>query len=477
VNATPFDPTPASLRPIPAQTSSSFDGDDSTWAIAATQRRQTTVQPPPAAPEPSPAAPTDFWPEVPQSFEETGLRTTQVESLVLKFLLNIGRASGREIASQIALPYNMVAQLLHTMKQSQLLALKSDARLGDFTYELTDFGAENGRRYVEKCTYFGAAPVPLEQYAGSVGLQSLRRHSLNPDVVQRAFSDLVVSDSDVGIIGEALNMGRGMFLYGAPGNGKSSLAERISRVFQQHVWIPRALSVGGEILRLFDSIHHIEAGQEAAFDRDQRPHDARWVLVRRPAIIVGGELDLDSFDIATNRVTGINEAPLQLKANCGTLVVDDFGRNRFRPTELLNRLVVPMERGVDYFHLVSGRTFQVPFDSMLIFATNEVPAEIVDEAFLRRVPFKIAVHDPDEQQYRELYRREAVRLHLQTSEDDIEYLLQRHYRQTGRPMRFCHPRDLLQMIANSCQFHGQSLLVTRDGIDQAVGQYVSLRNG
>jgi predicted ATPase with chaperone activity len=235
--------------------------------------------------------------------------------------------------------------------------------------------------------------------------------------------------------------------------------------------------VGGDIVRLLDSVHHSEANSEATVDPEQRPHDARWVLVRRPTIVVGGELDLDSFDIAANRVTGINEAPLQLKANCGTLVIDDFGRNRFRPTELLNRLVVPMERGIDYFHLSSGRTFQVPFDSMLVFASNEVPAEIVDEAFLRRVPFKIAVHDPEERQFHELYHREAARLHLLTSEDDFNYLLQRHYRETGQSMRFCHPRDLLQMIANACQFHGRSLHVTREAIDRAVEQYVSLRTG
>jgi predicted ATPase with chaperone activity len=201
------------------------------------------------------------------------------------------------------------------------------------------------------------------------------------------------------------------------------------------------------------------------------------VRIVRPTIVMGGELELANFDIAANRVTGIHEAPLQLKANCGTLVIDDFGRNRFRPSELLNRLVIPMERGIDSFHLASGRTFHVPFECMLVLASNDVPADIVDEAFLRRIPFKIAVNDPSEEQFKQLYLREAQRCNVQTSEDDAEYLLQRHYRASQQPRRFCHPRDLMRMIANSLQFHGQPPVVTHEAIDRAVEAYVSLKTG
>jgi hypothetical protein len=425
------------------------------------------VEPAPVAPSSQSETPAgqDFWPAVPQTLEETGLRETQLESLVLKYLLNLGRASGREIAQQISLPFRLVQQLLASMKQSQLVSLKSDAPLGDYSYELTEFGGDNARRHVERCTYFGAAPVTLEQYSASVLAQSLRRQTLSRDTVRTAFADLVMSDDALNVVGEALSMGRGMFLYGAPGNGKSCIGERIARVFTRPIWVPRALTVGGEILRLFDSIHH----QELPCDEsDQQPYDPRWVRIRRPAIVVGGELDLQSFDITTNPITGISETPIQVKANCGTLVIDDFGRNRFRPTELLNRLVVPMERGLDSFHLASGRTFQVPFDTMLVFASNEIPAAIVDEAFLRRVPFKIEVHDPSPEQFRLLFAREAAQHGLQSSPENVDYLLERHYRAVGRPLRFCHPRDLMRIIANACQFHGTTPEVTHELLDWAV---------
>jgi hypothetical protein len=472
VNQIPLDPTPASLRPIASTHSSQFDGDDPTWAIAAVRRRR-------VVPAPSPASPTaaasqrqgGFWPHAPSSLEDTGLRPTQVEALVLKFLLNMGCVSGREIARQIAIPFRIVQDLMVSMKEQQLVSLKSDAPLGDYGYELTDFGTDHARRYAEQCTYFGSAPVPLEQYATSVRAQSVSHQPLSPDAVKQAFHDLVMGDTALAYVGEALNLGRGMFLYGAPGNGKSSIAERIARVFAGHIWIPRALSVGGEILRLYDSIHHVAV--EDAVDREINSYDQRWIPIKRPTIVMGGEMDLSSFDISSNPVTGISETPLQLKANCGTLVVDDFGRNRFRPAELLNRLVAPMERGIDSFNLKSGRTFQVPFDCMLVFASNAVPAEIVDEAFLRRIPFKIPAPDPDEQQFKQVYWRVAEDLGLQTTDGDVEYLLQRHYRETGRPMRFCHPRDLLRMIANACQFQGLPPVVTHDALDGAVERYVS----
>jgi predicted ATPase with chaperone activity len=408
---------------------------------------------------------------------ETGLPKTQIEALILRFLLNQGSVSGREIATQIALPFGLVQRILYSMKEQHLLSLKSDAPLGDYGYELTAFGADHGRRYAEQCTYFGSTPVPLEQYAASVVAQSPARQRLDLHSLKQAFDDLVLSDAALGIIGEALNLGRGMFLHGAAGNGKSSISERLTRVFGSEIWIPRTLSISGEIVRLFDSIHHRQRPETRLDPSDTRSYDHRWVRIVRPTIMMGGELELNSFDITTNRVTGINEAPLQLKANCGTLVVDDFGRNRFRPAELLNRLVVPMERGVDSFHLSSGRTFHVPFECMLVLASNELPADIVDEAFLRRIPFKISVDDPSEEQFKQLFAREAARLNLQTTAEAVEYLLQRHYHAPERPLRFCHPRDLLRMIANALEFHGQPMVVTHDAIDRAVDCYVSLKTG
>ena len=446
-----------------------FDGDDPTWAVSVKERRTAPmVDAEVSRPEPTPT--TDFWPTAPSTFSDTGLRPSQVEALVLKYLLNFSVASGREIATQLALPFQMIEKQMYDLKEAQLVSLKSDAPLGDYTYELSALGVERGRRHAEQSTYFGIAPVPLEQYAASVHAQSLQRYDISMEDVRRAFQDLVLSEDMLGAIGESLNLGRGLFMYGAAGNGKSSIAERISHAFTKHIWIPRAISVGGEIVRLFDSIHH----HPVPDDSNSPPYDQRWIRVHRPTIVVGGELDLDGFDVTTNQVTGISEAPLQLKANAGTLVIDDFGRNRFRPEELLNRLVVPLERGCDSLHLNSGRTFRVDFDCMMVFSSNVKPAELVDEAFLRRIPYKVDIVDPTEAEFKEVFRVEAAANNLQFDEADIDYLLQKHYRDTNRPRRFCHPRDLLRLIGNACEFHRCQRVVTREALDHAVRRYLDV---
>ena len=459
--------------------SNAFDGDDPTWAVSVREQAQAgrpgpaqqtnTATAPATIPEKNNIEPA-FWPRMPEKFEDTGLRPSQLEALILKCLLNFGTASGREISNHLALPFKMVHGRLYELKEAQLLSLRSDAPLGDYQYELTEFGVNRGRRHADQSTYFGAAPVPLEQYAASVEAQSIQNHPLSMDHVRNAYGDLVLTDDMLSVIGESLNLGRGLFLYGAPGNGKSSIAERVSRAFTHHAWIPRAISVGGEIVRMFDSIHH-KAVPETD---DSRPFDHRWIRIERPTIVVGGELGLDSFDVTTNPITGISEAPLQLKANAGTLVIDDFGRNSFRPEALLNRLVVPMERGADSLHLKSGRTFRVPFDCMMVFSSNLAPADLVDEAFLRRIPYKVDVLNPTEEDFKKIYRLEAAKLELAHDEADLEALLTDHYRNVNRPMRCCHPRDLLRLIANACDFHKCQRVVTREALNHAVRRYLDL---
>lgn len=448
-----------------------FDGDDPSWAIAATQpaTRLPRSETRPLPPEPEAVETPDFWPAAPEKFSDTGLREPQVESLVLKYLLNMAQASGRDIASQVGLPFRMLQSFLYSLKEQQLVSIKSDAPLSDYHYELTSNGVERARRYAQQSTYFGSAPVPLEQYVESVNAQSTRRHSLQGPDIERAFSDLVLGANVIHPLGEALNMGRGVFLHGAPGNGKSALAERIVQAYGPTIWIPRALSVGGEIVRLFDSIHHHEVplGDNLA----ERNWDRRWVRIQRPTILVGSEMELRSLEITTNPLTKISEAPLQLKSNCGALIIDDFGRNRFRPEELLNRLVVPLERHTDSLHLDSGRTFQIPFDCMIVFSSNLDPRQLVDEAFLRRIPFKVRVADPTPDQFKEVFRREAAAKNLAFEEADLDYLVDQHYRRQNCPLRFCHPRDLINIVTNACEYHGRSRIATRPGLDEAIHRY------
>ncbi len=425
----------------------------------------------PSSERASDAQPETFVPLAPRSLREAGLTDSQVEALLLKFLLGRGSAAGREIAEHVALPFGLVEPLLHKFKGLRLVVFRDTAAAGDYVYDLTELGAERARRYAETCTYFGAAPVALEDYVASVDAQSVRRQKPRLDSLRRALADLVLDDNVLGQLGEAVNSGLGFLLYGESGNGKTSIAQRVTGAYGEAIWAPRAISVGGEILRFFDTSHHEQLPWDFANEIGGRKVDARWVRIKRPTIVAGGELTMEHLEVSTNRVTGISEAPLQLKSNCGTLVIDDFGRQRVSPTELLNRWIVPLERRRDVLDLDSGRKFEVPFDQLIIFSTNMTPSDLVDEAFLRRIPYKIDVNDPTEEQFREVFLRTSRELGVDCRRITIEYLLSRHYRPSGRPLRFCHARDLVQHVFNYCDFRGHALAVTEQNLDAAVKNY------
>ncbi|MCI0738179.1 MAG: ATP-binding protein, partial [Gemmataceae bacterium] len=250
---------------------------------------------------------------------------------------------------------------------------------------------------------------------------------------------------------------------------------RITKSFGEYIWIPRAIGVDGEILRLFDPSNH-EAAPELPSTGllDQRHIDKRWIRVRRPTIVVGGELTMNSLEVAFNRVTGISESPLQLKSNCGTLVIDDFGRQRMSTDELLNRWIVPLEKRYDYLNLSNGKKIQVPFDQLIVFSTNLEPKDLVDEAFLRRIPYKIEVIDPTEEEFRELFRLMASKLNVAFDEDALDYLLDTHYRKAERHLRYCHPRDLLLQVRNYCRYQNVQPEMTNELLDFAVENYFAV---
>ncbi|MBX9790837.1 MAG: AAA family ATPase [Pirellulales bacterium] len=406
---------------------------------------------------------------------DAGLTDTQVEALILKFLFNTGEATGRLIADQTRLPFKLIETLLRQMKHDQLVVYKGAAPMNDYTYTITDMGRERGRREFEHCTYFGAAPVSLEEYIASVKAQSIEHQQCNVDDLRRAFADLLLSQRMLNRLGPAVNSGRGLFLYGAPGNGKTSIAERITKAFGQTIWIPRALGIDGDILRLFDPSTHEEMPLEAQDGLlDHRRIDKRWVRIRRPTIVVGGELRMENLEITLNGNTNISEAPLQMKSNCGVLVIDDFGRQRIRTDELLNRWIVPLEKRYDFLNLASGKKIQVPFDQLIIFSTNLEPKDLVDDAFLRRIPYKIDVQDPSEDQFRELFQLMAPKLGFVYHEDPVDYLIDKHYRAKQRPFRCCQPRDLLLQVKNFCAYQGQSPEMTRENFDFAVENYFAI---
>lgn len=416
-----------------------------------------------------------FIPLEPRSFKEARLNEAEAESIALKYLLSVGSATGRETAEQLKLPFTMVDDLMFSLKTDQLVIYRGASVANDYQYQLTEMGRERARRLVEHCTYFGAAPVNLKDYIESVGKQSLTKRHPTAEDLHAAFEDLLMNKRMLDRLGPAINSGRGLFLFGAPGNGKTSIAERITRAFGDTIWIPRSISIDGEIIRLFDPSNHELVPLNRGDGLINNQHiDRRWLRVRRPTIVAGGELTMDSLEVTLNKSTGISEAPLQLKSNCGSLVIDDFGRQRMSTDELLNRWIVPLEKRYDFLNLPNGKKIQVPFDQLIIFSTNLEPKQLVDDAFLRRIPYKIEVVDPTEEEYRALMKLMAEKLGFDYQESAVDYLIEKHYKSINRPLRCCQPRDLLMQIKNYCLYRREPLFMTPAAFDFAVENYFAV---
>ncbi len=428
--------------------------------------RALPVQPPPGE---------AFVPLAPTCLAESGLGEVEVEGLVVKFLMSRFTASGREIAEQLHLPFRLIEPLLAQLKTDQRVIHKSSAALTDYVYQLTASGLEEARQRHRSSSYFGAAPVSLDDYIASVHAQSITRQHCDSQDMACVFDDLIVGTELQNQIGQAVHGGQGFFLYGAAGNGKTSIAERVARAFGQYIWIPRAIGIDGEVIRLYDPGKHVAVPFTASDTTiDPGKVDRRWLRIRRPTIVAGGELTLEQLEITVNKMTGISEAPLQLKSSCGILVIDDFGRQRMSAAELLNRWIVPLDRRHDYLSLPSGKIVQVPFDQLLVFSTNLQPKDLFDEAFLRRLPYKIEVPDPTETEFRKLLQFYAQRLDIGFHAPAVEHVIDTHYRRAGRPFRACHARDLLTQIRNYCQFNKLPVAMTSNAFDVAVRNYFAL---
>jgi hypothetical protein len=431
--------------------------------------------------KPEAAAPTapnpdePFVPLEPRSFREARLNESEAESIAMKYLLSAVSATGREVAEQLKMPFKLIDDLMFSLKTDQMVVYRGTSVANDYQYQLTEQGRDRARRLSEHCTYFGSAPVHLKDYIESVGRQSLTKRHPSPEDLDRAFSDLLMNKRMLYRLGPAINSGRGLFLFGAPGNGKTSIAERITRAFGDTIWIPRSISIDGEIIRLFDpSNHEVVPLEKAEGLYDSRQIDRRWIRIRRPTIIAGGELTMDSLEVTLNRSTGISEAPLQLKSNCGSLVIDDFGRQRMGTDELLNRWIVPLEKRYDFLNLPNGKKIQVPFDQLIIFSTNLEPKQLVDDAFLRRIPYKIEVVDPTEAEFRQLLELMAGKLGFEYDSAGADYLIEKHYKAVKRPFRSCQPRDLLMQIKNFCLYQRQPLSMSPQAFDFAVENYFAV---
>ena len=416
-----------------------------------------------------------FYPQEPSTFYEAGVSAALIEELVVKYLLAIGEASIRQISDQVCLPFGLVEELITSLKSEQILGYIDQSPVDGYVCKLTEVGRDRGRGYNSFSSYYGATPVAFRDYCKSVEAQTINDQNPTREDLDRAFHDLLIDPDMMIRLGPAVNSGRGMFLFGYPGNGKTSIAERITAAFGPYVWIPRAITMDRDIVRVFDPMSHeevpLERGEGIMAAED---FDRRWVRIKRPTIVVGGELTMEHLEIQYNPATGISEAPVQMKSNTGLLLIDDFGRQRMSVDELLNRWIVPLEKRYDFLNTSNGKKIQVPFDQLVVFSTNLEPKDLVDDAFLRRIPYKIEVPNPSIENFVKLFQIMCKIYKFEWRPELIQGLLTKHYLPTNRPLRNCHPRDLLLQVQNYCKYLGQPIVLSEEALDFACENYFSI---
>ena len=415
-----------------------------------------------------------FHPPEPRSIAETGLSSSLVETLIVKYLAVVGSSSGRNIGEKVCLPFGILDEPMRTLRTRQILVHTGSAPLNDYYYTLTEQGRERAQAAMQACAYVGPAPVPLMDYVISVDAQTIRAESPKRDRLTKAFEGISIDTALFDALGPAVNSGAGMFLYGAPGNGKSTLARRITSCFGQQIWLPQTVVEDGQLIKLYDAAYHeaVEVQQNSLMK--SAGHDRRWIKVRRPTVVVGGELTMDALEIRHDPRSNVSEAPLQMKSNCGCLLIDDFGRQRIEPVELLNRWIIPLENRQDFLTLGTGKKIQVPFEQLIIFSTNLDPKDLVDDAFLRRIPYKIEIGDPGDEEFRHLFELYARSFKCEYRPEVVDYLLEHHYRPHGRPQRRCHPRDLLSQVRNYCTYNDLPMEMRKEYFDRVVKSYFTV---
>jgi len=423
------------------------------------------------APAPS-AAP--FVPPQINTIEDTKLSALWLQDLIIKTLYSHGYMTGFRIAEAVTLPFAGVTdQLLQTLKQEKLIEVKSSqGGLGEgaYTYGITGAGNLRAREALERSQYSGPAPVQFEVYNEAIRRQKSGRLTVNARTMRQILAQLVITETTFQRLGPALNSGTSVFLYGPPGNGKTSIARAYGNlVLSQSMYIPYALYLDGQVIKLYDAVSHQRDsdGDENGGSRSASRRDPRWVKIRRPFITTGGELTLEGLDLVFDDTHKFYEAPFQVKANGGILLIDDFGRQIARPRDLLNRWIVPLESRVDYLRLHTGRKVEVPFEVLVIFATNLPPKDLVDEAFLRRLRHKVEIGDPNYEEYREIFRRVAADKKVEYDDQGLAYLLQEWYIKRNRKLRASHPRDLCDQILDIAAYMLTPPNMTTEMIDRA----------
>ena len=421
-------------------------------------------------------------PPVPENVQDTGLSEEFIVDLLLKTLYVQGVRTGRQLTAAVRLPFTFVDDRLLTLQQRRLVEVlgTSGPNRGAYLFDLTGAGRERAREALASSQYVGPAPVPLVQYRTWVEKQTIRNVHVTREVVREGFRRMVLSDAVHDVLGPSINSAKSLFLYGAPGNGKTMIAETISHLLGGDIFVPFAVEVEGQMMILYDPVyHHAESGLDSLEEEEaeggwlKRPptYDQRYVKVRRPIVLTGGELTLDQLDLQYDHHTKMYQAPFQLKANGGVLILDDFGRQRVPPKDLLNRWIVPLEKRIDFLTLHTGGKFPVPFDCLLIISTNLEPSQLVEEAFMRRIHYKIMVEGPNPEQYAEIFARCCGERGIQFDQAAVDHIYHKWYGRHGVHPRACHPRDILDHLVDIARFYEGRPELNFDMVDRACRSY------
>lgn len=423
------------------------------------------------------------FPPAPETLEETGLSSNFVLDLLLKMLYEYGARSGAELSDRIKLPFAVLDEQLLILQQRAQVEVRgtgADAhgRRG-FYFDLTSDGRARARELRETSGYVGPAPVSREEYRWWVAVQSIRNHPVPRDQIHAGLAHLVLDEAFIDRLGPGINSGKSIFLYGKPGNGKTEIAFAMAGIMGSGIYVPYAVELDGHVIQIYDpNVHHMVDAEDdgtpkirSALLRDVPDHDPRFVRVRRPVVIVGGELTLDELDLHETAFYGVYSAPPQMKANGGVFVIDDFGRQRVRPRDLLHRWMIPLDRGTDYLTLSNGFKIEVPFDSLVIFATNLNPADLVEEAFLRRIRYKLPVPNPTRKQFGEILRRSCEKRGVAYSEAAVDLVFNEFYTRRGFEPRSCHPGDLLADLCDEARYRGREPQLTEEYVMDACLAY------
>jgi hypothetical protein len=405
-------------------------------------------------------------PPLPEEIADTGISEQFLCDLALKHVAMLPEPTTTAVAERINLPRTLTEDLLQNLYREKLIEVKMQSAIGSTRYAMLDHGWDRLARLLSISGYVGPAPVSLRDYSHMMKLQSVPSNTASIDTVKQAFHDLILPDSLLQTLGCVINSRRSLFLTGLPGTGKTAVAERINNALDGGIWIPYAVEIDGQIIRVFDSHCH----EPLSADETPIDFDRRWVLIHRPLVVVGGELTLENADLTWSEAAKFYEAPFQMKSNGGTLVIDDFGRQRVAPQDLLNRWIVPLERRVDYLALHTGKKIEVPFEQLVVFSTNLDEKDLADQAFLRRMGYRARVEPPTPAAYTSIFKYQASKRGITVEQSVLDHILAK-YRTERRQMKGCEPRDILDRATDICKFENQSLKLTPTIVDIAWCNY------